>query len=165
LSERKPAIIESGRVDALNHEGEGVVRAGKTVFVGGSLPGELVSFIRRRHQRQHDEAELVAVLEPASGRVTPRCAHFGVCGGCALQHLDSAAQLTIKEAQLRDSLERIGRVAPRVTRSKRQTRRSDACGSAALTRRTSFRRKGAPRGPPSGCRYRAPARRPSVSIS
>jgi len=113
LSQRKPAVIETGRVDALNHEGEGVVRAGKTVFVGGALPGELVSFIRRRHQRQHDEAELVAVLEPAAARVAPRCAHFGVCGGCALQHLDSAAQLTIKEAQLRDSLERIGRVAPR----------------------------------------------------
>ena len=113
MSQRKPVVIETGRVEALNHEGEGVVRAGKTVFVGGALPGESVSFIRRRRQRQHDEAELVAVLEPAAGRVTPRCAHFGVCGGCALQHLDSAAQLAIKEGQLRDSLERIGRVTPR----------------------------------------------------
>ena len=53
------------------------------------------------------------MLEPAAARVTPRCAHFGVCGGCALQHLDGAAQLSIKEAQLRDSLARVGRVAPR----------------------------------------------------
>ena len=113
MSQRQSAVTETGRVEALNHEGEGVVRAGKTVFVGGALPGELVSFIRRRRQRQHDEAELVEVLEPAAARVRPRCAHFGVCGGCALQHLDSAAQLSIKEAQLRDSLERIGRVTPR----------------------------------------------------
>jgi 23S rRNA (uracil1939-C5)-methyltransferase len=113
LSRRGPAVTETGRVDSLNHEGEGVVRGGKTAFVGGALPGETVSFVRRRHHRQHDEAELVAVLEPAAERVQPRCAHFGVCGGCALQHLDSAAQLVIKERQLRENLERVGRVAPR----------------------------------------------------
>ncbi len=109
----RPALVETGRVDSLTHEGEGVVRGGKTAFVGGALPGESVSFVRRRHHRQHDEAELVAVLEPAAARVAPRCAHFGVCGGCTLQHLDSAAQLAIKEQQLRDSLSRLGRVAPR----------------------------------------------------
>ncbi len=112
MRRRGPAVAETGRVDSLNHEGAGVVRGGKTAFVGGALPGEIVSFIRRRHHRQHDEAELVAVLEAAPERVQPRCAHFGVCGGCALQHLDSAAQLAIKERQLRDNLERVGRVAP-----------------------------------------------------
>ena len=113
MSRRGPAVAETGRVDALNHEGAGVVRGGKTAFVGGALPGETVSFIRRRHHRQHDEAELLAVVEPAPERVAPRCAHFGVCGGCALQHLDSASQLAIKQGQLRDNLERVGRVAPR----------------------------------------------------
>ncbi len=110
----RPALVETGRVDSLNHEGEGVVRGGKTAFVSGALPGESVSFIRRRHHRQHDEAELVAVLEPAANRVAPHCAHFGVCGGCTLQHLDSAAQLTIKEQQLRENLARVGRVTPRL---------------------------------------------------
>ena len=110
---QRPPAMETGLVEALNHEGEGVVRGGKTAFVSGALPGETVSFIRRRQHRQHDEAELVAVLTPASTRVTARCAHFGVCGGCALQHLDSNAQLAIKEQQLRDNLERVARVAPR----------------------------------------------------
>jgi 23S rRNA (uracil1939-C5)-methyltransferase len=113
LSRSKPALTETGRVEALNHEGAGVVRAGKTVFIAGALPGESVSFIRRQRHRQHDEAELQAVLEPAAGRVTPRCAHFGYCGGCALQHLDNADQLAIKAQQLRESLARIGRVEPR----------------------------------------------------
>jgi 23S rRNA (uracil1939-C5)-methyltransferase len=113
LRPARPALVETGRVDSLNHEGEGVVRGGKTAFVSGALPGESVSFVRRRHHRQHDEAELVAVLEPAAARVAPRCRHFGVCGGCTLQHLDSAAQLAIKEQQLRDNLTRVGRVAPR----------------------------------------------------
>jgi len=113
LSPRPPPSTETGRVESLNHEGAGVVRAGKAVFVAGALPGESVSFIRRQHHRQHDEAELIEVLEPVPGRVAPRCAHFGRCGGCALQHLDGAAQLAIKAQQLRDSLVRIGRVEPR----------------------------------------------------
>jgi 23S rRNA (uracil1939-C5)-methyltransferase len=113
LRSARPALVETGRVDSLNHEGEGVVRGGKTAFVSGALPGESVSFVRRRHHRQHDEAQLVAVLEPAAERVAPRCRHFGVCGGCTLQHLDSAAQLAIKEQQLREDLTRVGRVAPR----------------------------------------------------
>jgi 23S rRNA (uracil1939-C5)-methyltransferase len=113
LTTRKPAVTETGRVEALNHDGAGVVRAGKAVFVAGALPGESISFIRRRRHRQHDEAELVAVLEAVPGRVEPRCAHFGACGGCALQHLDGAAQLAMKAQQLRDNLARIGRVEPR----------------------------------------------------
>ena len=112
MTTRKPAVIETGRVEALNHEGAGVVRAGKTVFVAGALPGESVSFIRRQRHRQHDEAELVEVLAAVPGRVKPRCAHFGACGGCTLQHLDGADQLVMKARQLRDSLTRIGRVEP-----------------------------------------------------
>ena len=112
MTTRKPATIETGRVEALNHEGAGVVRAGKAVFVAGALPGESISFIRRQRHRQHDEAELVDVLEAVPERVKPRCAHFGACGGCTLQHLDAAAQLAMKEQQLRDSLVRIGRLEP-----------------------------------------------------
>ena len=113
MKSRQPPVSETGCVDSLTHEGEGVVRGGKTAFVAGALPGESIRFIRRRQHRQHDDAELLDVLEPAASRVAARCAHFGVCGGCALQHLDSAAQLTIKEQQLRDSLERVGKVTPR----------------------------------------------------
>jgi 23S rRNA (uracil1939-C5)-methyltransferase len=113
LRRRLSTEPETGRVESLNHDGAGVVHAGKTVFVAGALPGELVRFVRRRAHSQYDEAELDAVLEPAAARVTPRCAHFGTCGGCALQHLDGAAQLEIKQQQLRAALERIGKVTPR----------------------------------------------------
>jgi 23S rRNA (uracil1939-C5)-methyltransferase len=109
---RTPAVAETGTVSALNHEGEGVVHAGKTAFVAGALPGEAVRFQRRRHHRRHDEAELLEVLEPSARRVTPRCAQFGVCGGCALQHLDGAAQLAMKQQQLCEDLARLARVEP-----------------------------------------------------
>jgi 23S rRNA (uracil1939-C5)-methyltransferase len=66
----------------------------------------------RRH-RQHDEGELLEVLRPSPERVAPPCVHFGVCGGCALQHLDPRAQLAAKQRELAESLARVGRVEPR----------------------------------------------------
>ena len=104
---------ETAEVVALTHEGEGIVRAGKTVFVAGALPGETVTFERTRKHRQHDEGKLLEVLRPAPDRVAPRCAHFGVCGGCALQHLAPEAQVALKEKELQDNLARVARVEPR----------------------------------------------------
>jgi 23S rRNA (uracil1939-C5)-methyltransferase len=104
--------VEEGTVAALNHEGAGVVHAGKTAFVAGALPGEVVRFHRRRHHRQYDEAELDEVLVASAARVSARCPHFTLCGGCALQHLEPGAQLAGKQRQLADALERVARVAP-----------------------------------------------------
>ncbi|HEY6125720.1 MAG TPA: 23S rRNA (uracil(1939)-C(5))-methyltransferase RlmD [Steroidobacteraceae bacterium] len=110
------AGIETGVVADLTHEAEGVVRAsetgGKTVFVAGALPGEHIRFRRRSFHKSHDEAELLEIIEASPHRVTPRCAHFGVCGGCALQHLDPAAQIAAKQKELAANLERIGNVTP-----------------------------------------------------
>jgi 23S rRNA (uracil1939-C5)-methyltransferase len=105
--------IETGAVVALTHEGDGIVRAGKAVFVAGALPGELIRFRRSVRHRQHDDGRLLEVLQSSAARVSPACAHFGICGGCALQHLAPAAQLAAKEAELRDNLERMARVTPR----------------------------------------------------
>jgi 23S rRNA (uracil1939-C5)-methyltransferase len=117
LSGRSRRIVseveEIATVASLTHDGEGVVREGKTAFVAGALPGERIRFRRTRRHRQHDEAELLEVLEPSASRVVPRCAHFGICGGCVLQHLSADAQLEAKQAELRDNLERMGKVSPR----------------------------------------------------
>ena len=107
-----PQPEEVAAVDGLTHEGEGVVHAGKTVFVSGALPGERIRFSRGRRHRQHDDGLLLEVLEASPVRRVPRCAHFGVCGGCALQHLDPAAQLTAKEAELKAALTHVGQVSP-----------------------------------------------------
>jgi len=104
------ALPEQGRVAALTHEGEGIVKDGKAAFVGGALPGELIRFRRVRRHRGHDEGQLLEVIEASADRVTPRCAHFGVCGGCALQHLAADRQIELKELELRDALERVSKV-------------------------------------------------------
>ena len=103
----------------LTHDGRGVGRraegqpnAGKTVFVSGALPGEIVMAQQTGRQRSFDEAKAVQVLQASSDRVDPRCAHFGTCGGCALQHLDQAQQIHAKQRVLLENLERIGHVTP-----------------------------------------------------
>jgi 23S rRNA (uracil1939-C5)-methyltransferase len=108
----QPPVEEVGVVAGMTHEGEGVVREGKAAFVAGALPGERIRFRRARRHKQHDDGVLLEVLEPAANRVTPRCAHFGLCGGCALQHLDPASQIAAKQQELRDNLERIARTMP-----------------------------------------------------
>ena len=103
-------IAEADVVD-LAHDGRGVARAsGKAVFIAGALPGERVRYRVTKRRRALDEAALIEVLTPSPDRIAPKCAHFGICGGCSLQHLAPAAQIAAKERQLLDNLERIGRV-------------------------------------------------------
>lgn len=104
---------ETAEILSLDHDGRGVARiGGKAVFVDGALPGEEVVLQRTRRRRRHDEAELVEVLRPSPLRVTPRCPHFGTCGGCSLQHLEHGAQLAAKQQVVTEELARIGGVAP-----------------------------------------------------
>ena len=103
---------QTGTVAALNSDGEGVVREGKTAFVAGALPGESICFQRLTQHKGYDEARLLEILDPSPQRVEPKCKHFGICGGCALQHLDHEAQLATKDQELRDALERVGHVSP-----------------------------------------------------
>lgn len=95
-------------------DGRGVGRDadGKTVFVADALPGERVRYRRTRRRRRHDDGVLEDVLTPAAARVPPRCPHFGVCGGCVLQHLDADVQVEFKQTQLLDTLARLGGVTP-----------------------------------------------------
>ncbi|APZ42370.1 23S rRNA (uracil(1939)-C(5))-methyltransferase RlmD [Acidihalobacter ferrooxydans] len=100
-------------IEALAQDGRGVAHCdGKAVFVAGGLPGERVRATFVRAHRGYDEAEVEAVLEAAPERVEPRCPHFGVCGGCCLQHLDPAAQIEARQRTLLDALQRIGGVQP-----------------------------------------------------
>jgi 23S rRNA (uracil1939-C5)-methyltransferase len=110
---RPSAQPETAKITDLSHEGRGVAHVdGKTVFIDDALPGELVEWQRLKRGRNFDEGRLLKVIEPSPDRVEPRCIHFGVCGGCVLQHQSGEQQLQFKQKQLMDSLTRIGRVTP-----------------------------------------------------
>lgn len=101
------AVIES-----LTHEGHGVAHIdGKAVFIHGALPGERVMFRYYNKRAKFDTGVVVEVLESAAERIAqPRCPHFGVCGGCSLQHFSAAGQLAAKQKILLDNLAHIGKV-------------------------------------------------------
>lgn len=116
-AKKRKALAAAGsfiiRIDDLTHEGVGIARRdGKAVFVEGGLPGETVECVYMALRGRHDEARVVRVLEPAPERVEADCAHFGVCGGCALQHLEPAGQRAVKQRWLLESLSRIGKLQP-----------------------------------------------------
>ncbi|HXJ10145.1 MAG TPA: TRAM domain-containing protein, partial [Burkholderiales bacterium] len=99
-------------VESLDSEGRGVARnaEGKVVFVEGALPGEEVDFAILKKKLSHEFGKATAILSASSARVTPRCPHFGVCGGCATQHADSRTQMAAKQRWLEENLTRIGKV-------------------------------------------------------
>ena len=98
-------------IDALDAAGRGVARnAGKVVFVEGALAGELVEARLLEAKPKFDRARVTAILRPSASRRTPRCPHFGVCGGCATQHVDARTQVAAKQRWLEDNLARIGKV-------------------------------------------------------
>jgi tRNA/tmRNA/rRNA uracil-C5-methylase (TrmA/RlmC/RlmD family) len=91
--------------------GKGVGRDnGKAVFVPFTIEGETILTEIVREKKQFAEAELIEVREPSAHRVTPPCPYFGRCGGCAYQHIDYEHQLAIKWRQVRDILQRIGKI-------------------------------------------------------
>jgi 23S rRNA (uracil1939-C5)-methyltransferase len=100
-------------IESLDQEGRGIARAeGKAVFVEGALPGERVSTEVVKRKPTYEIARTLAVHRANAARVTPRCPHFGVCGGCTLQHADEALQVAAKQRALEEALARIGRVRP-----------------------------------------------------
>jgi 23S rRNA (uracil1939-C5)-methyltransferase len=101
------------RVDSLSHEGRGIARIdGKVTFIDGALPGETVRIRYLRRQAKFDNAETIEVLTPSPDRVQPHCPHFGVCGGCLLQHQAPAAQIAAKQQSLTELLAHVGNVSP-----------------------------------------------------
>ena len=102
-----------GIVESLDHEARGIARQeGKAIFVDGALPRETVEYASFRRKPNYELAHLVQVLKPSVARVEPRCPHFGICGGCAMQHMEPGAQLAVKQRVLEDALWHIARVRP-----------------------------------------------------
>ena len=98
-------------IESLAHDGRGVAHVeGKVVFIDEALPGEEVEFIYTEIRKDYAEGKVVNLITRAEDRVDALCAHYGVCGGCSFQHVESSAQIRIKQALLNEQFKRIGKV-------------------------------------------------------
>ena len=84
---------------------------GKVIFVEGALPAERVRFKSYRRKAKWEAADMTELLHESALRVKPKCVYFGMCGGCAMQHLHSSAQVAIKQRVLEDNLHHLGKVS------------------------------------------------------
>jgi 23S rRNA (uracil1939-C5)-methyltransferase len=104
---------ELADIESLSPEGRGVAHIdGKVVFIDGALEGERVRFKRVRKRGRFDEGSILEVITASAQRVTPKCPHAAVCGGCSLQHLDAHAQILHKQQVLIDQLLHVANATP-----------------------------------------------------
>lgn len=111
MDEKKP--IKTCTIESLSHDGRGIARIeGKTVFIENALPAEVVEIQIEKCRPKFDEAKVIKVLQSSLDRVIPACQHFGVCGGCSLQHYDATAQIQFKQQVVLEQLKHFGNVIP-----------------------------------------------------
>ncbi len=92
--------------------GDGIGRVdGFVVFVPFVALGERVQAEIVEVKKRFATARLIKVLTPSPQRVDPRCDHYGRCAGCQYQHIDYPEQLRLKQKQIVDIFERLGRIS------------------------------------------------------
>lgn len=100
-------------IESLDLEGRGIARRdGKVIFVEGGLPAEQVEVESLKIKSSYEIARAVKIRTPSSQRTPPLCEHFGICGGCAMQHVTPIAQVAMKQRALEDALWHIAKLRP-----------------------------------------------------
>ncbi|WP_308912450.1 23S rRNA (uracil(1939)-C(5))-methyltransferase RlmD [Acinetobacter schindleri] len=112
------------QVESLSHEGRGIAhygshpdhpadKHGKKVFIRYALPGETVRARITREVKKLEEADSLELLSEASEiRIQPPCTHFGICGGCNMQHIAPDAQIELKQSVLKSHLQHFAGIQP-----------------------------------------------------
>ena len=111
-------ILESVSIEELGAEGKCVSRYNNiVVFSEKTVPGDIVDLkVTHFKKKKFGEAKIDKIITPSPNRVEAKCQHFGLCGGCKLQHIDYSTQLHFKQKQVKDNLERLGKIAiPEIT--------------------------------------------------
>jgi 23S rRNA (uracil1939-C5)-methyltransferase len=106
----------STTITSLSHDGRGIAASAnhKTTFIDGALTGEDVTFRLTKKHSRYNEGTVVEILKASADRVTPPCPHFGICGGCSMQHISMPMQISHKQAILLEQLKHFGHVEPEI---------------------------------------------------
>jgi 23S rRNA (uracil1939-C5)-methyltransferase len=109
----KKTVVSAIRLERYAAEGKSIAHLedGKTLFVEGAVPGDVVEVMIMKNKKSYAEGRTMKIIKPSEDRVIPFCSHFGVCGGCKWQMLPYDKQLEYKQIQVTDQLTRIGHVA------------------------------------------------------
>jgi 23S rRNA (uracil1939-C5)-methyltransferase len=104
-------LLERVMITDIGAEGNAIARVDNlVVFVPMLIPGDIADIRIIKKRKKYLEGKAIRFHEYSRDRITPRCSHFGVCGGCKWQHLPYNLQLHYKEKQVKDNLLRIGKI-------------------------------------------------------
>ena len=104
-------LLERVKITDIGAEGNAIARVDNmVVFVPMLIPGDVADIRVTKKRKKYLEGRVEKIHEFSPDRISPRCIHFGTCGGCRWQHLPYNMQLRFKEQQVIDSLKRIGRL-------------------------------------------------------
>ena len=94
----------------------GVADDGKTIIIDGGAPGDIVNILTTKQRKSYYQGKITEFHKYSEIRTTPKCEHFGVCGGCKWQHINYEEQLKFKENEVENNLVRIGNLElPKIT--------------------------------------------------
>ena len=115
-------IIENIEVVDISSKGKGICKdeSGKVIFVEGVVPGDLISLKIKKKRKNYFEGQNIKILKPSKDRISPKCDHFGLCGGCKFQNLSYNAQLEFKQKQILYNLKNFSEMnIPKLSRIKK----------------------------------------------
>lgn len=106
-----PQTIENVSIIDAASEGVAVAKPNdKVVFIPYGAPGDIVDIEVFKKKKNYFEGRILQFKKKSDQRTNPVCSHFGLCGGCKWQHLSYEWQLYYKHKQVKDNLDRIGKI-------------------------------------------------------
>ena len=109
---KKNIVLEKLKVEDYAAEGKSLARVeGKVIFIDQVIPGDIVDVVLIKNKKDWAEGRPLRFHSYSPLRIKPFCPHFGSCGGCQWQMLPYEKQLEYKQRQVKDSLQRIGKIS------------------------------------------------------
>ncbi len=106
---KKNIFVENAEIIDISSEGKSVAKHdGMVIFVDGGVPGDVADVMITRKKNNYAEGNVVTLKQASPNRITPKCEHFGTCGGCKWQSMNYTTQLFFKQKTVVDALTRIG---------------------------------------------------------
>ncbi len=111
MRKKRNVVLEDLQVMSYAAGGKSIAKVdGKVIFIEGAVPGDIVDVRLSKNKKDWAEGKAIRIKSLSKERVTPFCAHFGVCGGCKWQMLPYAQQLAYKQEEVAQQMKRIGKI-------------------------------------------------------
>ena len=109
---KKPVILEKVKIIDTANKGKSITKyQDRVIIVENGVPGDICDILIYKKRRKYWQGEIKKIHKFSKQRTSPKCKHFGTCGGCKWQNMNYNAQLKFKEKEVLNNLERIGNIS------------------------------------------------------